>query len=212
MAYIYLITNNVNDKKYVGKTEQAIQKRFLEHCADSKKFSNRPLYRAMTKYGTDKFSISLLEETEVPEEREIFWIKELGTYHNGYNATLGGDGKKYLNYELIYSTYRKIQNITETAKIFGISVDSVSKAVKQFDVVKPASQVMQDKSGKAINMFDLKSSFEKQFLSVRDAARFVQESGLTPSVSVSGVGKHIRDCANGRRNSAYNKIWKWQIN
>ena len=40
MAYIYLITNNVNDKKYVGKTEQSIQKRFLEHCADSKNLVN----------------------------------------------------------------------------------------------------------------------------------------------------------------------------
>lgn len=29
MAYIYLITNTVNNKKYVGKTEQSIQKRFF---------------------------------------------------------------------------------------------------------------------------------------------------------------------------------------
>lgn len=209
MAYIYLITNNVNDKKYVGKTEQSIQKRFLEHCADSKKFSKRPLYRAMSKYGIDKFSISLLEETQYPEEREIFWIKEFDSYHNGYNATLGGDGKKYLDYKSIYDTYMRIQNVTETVKVLCISVDSVSKAVKQFGEVKPAIQVAKDIQGKTIHMYNLSGNLECVFSSVREAACFVQEAGLTPSTSVSGVGKHIRDCANGLRKSAYTKTWKW---
>ena len=210
MAYVYLITNNVNNKKYVGKTEQSIQKRFLEHCADSKKFSKRPLYRAMSKYGIDKFSISLLEETRCPEEREIFWIKELDSYHNGYNATLGGDGKKYLDYQSIYDTYVKLQNVTETAKVFNISVDSVSKAVKQFGEVKSAVLVAKDSQGKNICMFDANGNLEQIFPSVREAACFVQTANLTPSVSVSGVAKHIRDCANGVRKSAYTKAWKWQ--
>jgi len=42
-----------------------------------------------------------LEEC-LPEEssdREVYWIEKLDTYHNGYNATYGGDGKNYINYE-----------------------------------------------------------------------------------------------------------------
>ena len=210
MAYIYLITNNINNKKYVGKTEQSIQKRFLEHCTDSKKFSKRPLYRAMTKYGVENFSISLLEETQYPEEREIFWIKELDSYHSGYNATLGGDGKKYLDYRSIYDIYVKLQNVTETAKVFKVSVDSVSKAVKQFGKVKSTVQIAKDTLGKNICMFDLSGCLEQTFASVREAACFVQASNLTPSTSVTGVAKHIRDCANGARKSAYTKAWKWQ--
>lgn len=74
MAYIYLIANDVNEKCYVGKTEKSLSRRFQEHCAESKRErnKNRPLYRAMNKYGVEHFSISLLEETNQPEEREIF--------------------------------------------------------------------------------------------------------------------------------------------
>ena len=52
----------------------------------------------MNKYGIEHFHIELIEETDNPEEREIYWIEKLGSFKNGYNATLGGDGKKYLDY------------------------------------------------------------------------------------------------------------------
>ena len=34
MAYIYLITNKINGKQYVGKTENTIDERWREHCND----------------------------------------------------------------------------------------------------------------------------------------------------------------------------------
>ena len=37
MAYIYKIINNINQKIYIGKTSSTIEKRFKEHCNDSKK-------------------------------------------------------------------------------------------------------------------------------------------------------------------------------
>ena len=59
MAYIYKITNTINGKMYIGKTELTIEKRFQQHCKDSQrdKMSNRPLYKAMRKYGVEFFSI-----------------------------------------------------------------------------------------------------------------------------------------------------------
>lgn len=35
MGYIYKITNNINGKMYVGKTERSINKRFSEHIYQS---------------------------------------------------------------------------------------------------------------------------------------------------------------------------------
>lgn len=35
MSYIYKITNKINKKLYIGKTEFSIEKRFKEHCADA---------------------------------------------------------------------------------------------------------------------------------------------------------------------------------
>lgn len=56
----------------------------------------------MKKYGPEHFHFEVIEETENTSEREIYWINKLRTYVgfsdcNGYNATLGGEGKKYLN-------------------------------------------------------------------------------------------------------------------
>lgn len=64
MAYIYKITNDINNKVYIGKTLLSIEKRFKEHCKDYKREGKekRPLYRAMNKYGIEHFSIEEIEE------------------------------------------------------------------------------------------------------------------------------------------------------
>ena len=67
MAYIYKITNDINQKIYIGKTEFSIEKRFKEHCCDAfrKKNEKRLLYAAMRKYGIEHFYIELIEESEI---------------------------------------------------------------------------------------------------------------------------------------------------
>lgn len=136
MAYIYQIQNDVNGKLYVGKTEFSIEKRFKEYCNDA--FNNRnekrPLYSAMRKYGIEHFHISLIEETDNPEEREKYWIEYLETFKSGYNATMGGDGAKYIDYESVVNTYNKVQNQAETARILNISVNSVQSILKYYNI------------------------------------------------------------------------------
>lgn len=139
MAFIYVITNNVNGKQYVGKTNGTIEKRFKEHIKDSKKrrCEKRPLYSAMNKYGIEHFSIAILEECSAEEsaDREIYWIDKLCTYgHNGYNATKGGDSKKYYNYREIVDKYKELRNEHKTALFFGCSDDTVRIACKQYNI------------------------------------------------------------------------------
>ena len=56
-GFIYKITNKVNNKIYIGKTMTSIEKRFQEHIRESRKerAENRPLYRAIRKYGKREF-------------------------------------------------------------------------------------------------------------------------------------------------------------
>lgn len=88
---IYLITNSVNNKKYVGITANEIEERLNQHIRESRTDSRRALCRAIRKYGEDKFNIELIEETD-DILRENYWINEYNTRKTGYNLTDGGEG------------------------------------------------------------------------------------------------------------------------
>lgn len=96
MGYIYKITNNINNKIYIGQTIRSLEKRWKEHIFKSKSGThmNLPLARAIRKYGAENFTISLVEEVADEElnDKEKYYINYYDSYHTGYNATLGGDG------------------------------------------------------------------------------------------------------------------------
>jgi hypothetical protein len=95
MAFIYKITNNLNQKFYIGFTSQKNPKhRFNQHLstARSQKKNNQPIIRAIRKYGEENFYFEILlegEEKFLLHAEEPKLIKEL---RPEYNATLGGEG------------------------------------------------------------------------------------------------------------------------
>ena len=138
MAYIYKIINDINKKIYVGKTNLSIEERWRQHKKDSFKVETqkRPLYRAIKKYGIECFHIELIEEctNNVVNEREKYWIEQYGSFKNGYNATVGGDGKPYLDYELIYLTYKQTKNIAETSRLCQADAKHISKILESYGI------------------------------------------------------------------------------
>ena len=209
MAYIYKIINDINDKIYIGKTEFSIEKRFQEHCKDSKKRNKekRPLYNAMNKYGIEHFHVELVEETDKPEEREIYWIKQFNSYHNGYNATLGGDGKTYLDRQLLIDTYLQNHNLTLTAKILKVDVGYLSKILKENNIeVKSSQEINKEKSGKKVEQYNLKGEYIQTFSSIKDATKAVK-----PNSNYESTHGHISQVCNGKRKTAYGYIWKFAL-
>jgi group I intron endonuclease len=94
MFEVYCLTSP-SGKRYVGFTSAGADQRWAAHVRDAKSDSDFPLHRAIRKYGPESFTRTLLERmtTEAGAKRaEQLWIKELGTFVGGYNATLGGDG------------------------------------------------------------------------------------------------------------------------
>ena len=197
MAYIYKIINDINNKIYIGKTYRTIEKRFQEHCREYKtrRSETRPLYRAMNKYGIEHFHIELIEETSNPEEREEYWIEYYGSFKNGYNATKGGDGKPYIDYELVIKTYKNLLNVTKTAQILNIDTKTVSKILQNNNIEIYHNNEMLRKS---VAKIDKKTGeILKVYSSIAEAEK---ENGNT---------RHIADVCRGNRKSCKGFFWKY---
>lgn len=212
MAYIYLITNKINGKQYVGKTENTIDKRWKEHCNDylRERCEKRPLYDAMKKYGIDNFEVKELEYLkkggELLSQREEYWIKQLNTYHNGYNATKGGDGSILYDHNKIIELYNKVKTITEVCKIIGCEHSTVSKLLNlhNINVEERKAKVCPKK----VEQYSLNNELLNTFNSAYQAGKYLKELIDTPS-DFRKIGRNICRCASGERKTAYGFIWKY---
>ena len=93
MAIVYLITNTVNGKQYVGFTKRTRERRLVEHMFASGKGSPWPLHAAIRKYGPAAFTIRTLGSGNIADmlELERTKIAELITLApDGYNLNDGG--------------------------------------------------------------------------------------------------------------------------
>ena len=211
MAYIYQITNDINGKIYIGKTERSVEERWQEHqrSRDKESCKNRPLYRAMNKYGIEHFHIETLEETNNPEERETYWIEQKQSFKYGYNATMGGDGKKYIDYDLVIATYSKLQNLNKTAQTLNICTDTVHNILVTNKIqIKSSQEILKEMASVPVHMYNLQNEYIRTFTSSHEAARYMIENNLT-GCKHSTIRQHISEVCKGRRKTAAKFIWKY---
>ena len=93
---IYMHTNIITGKQYIGLTSKGIEKRWKSHIAFAKKHNKYYFHRAINKYGIDSWKHEILEDNikniEDANMLEKFYINKYDTFNNGYNSTIGGDG------------------------------------------------------------------------------------------------------------------------
>ena len=138
---IYLITNHINGKIYIGKTVRTATTRFRIHRNGSAKGRNK-LSCAMRKYGIENFSIQTIfeilnyekltkkEVTDILNWAEIALIAEYRSYEDpdiGYNMTPGGDGGRNEASMIASSKKRKCKTYDE---IYGpeLAADIIARA------------------------------------------------------------------------------------
>lgn len=131
-GYIYIIKNTINNKVYIGQTTQTINIRFTNHKMASRTGEDTKFYRAMRKYGEDKFYPELLEKVEVKElnNREKYWIKYYDSYYNGYNSTLGGDQPYRIDHEKVKELWDDGLCINQIADVMGHDRSAISILLK----------------------------------------------------------------------------------
>ena len=139
MVGIYKIQNLLNNKVYVGQSND-ILRRWRDHKTNAFNLNdhnyNTHLYRSIRKYGLQNFSFEVLEECSTSEldTKEIYWISHYNSFFEGYNLTMGGDGSgsevnkaRIINIihelETTYKSHRQIaeENEISTEMVQGIN-------------------------------------------------------------------------------------------
>ena len=95
---VYLATNTINGKKYVGITIQPIKVRWRQHFLNRTREGNTRLHLAICKYGIDSFNIQHIacakNLSDLIEIEKVLIVQENSFYvdGHGYNMTRGGEG------------------------------------------------------------------------------------------------------------------------
>ena len=113
---IYVFTNKVNGKIYVGQTQRTFAIRTKQHLSRQDTYFDR----ALAKYGLDNFSYEIIDRGDTLEElneKERYWITEYDClWPKGYNLTIGGEG--VVGYKHTDEQKRKMSEIKK-GKVFG---------------------------------------------------------------------------------------------
>lgn len=121
--YIYLITNKINSKQYVGFHSTT-------NINDNYMGSGMAINNAYKKYGVENFTKEILEYCDEYNwaDREKFWIKNLNTLTNGYNLTQGGEG--VLGLKHTKSTKEKMSKSKKGSKLSREHKSKISQSMK----------------------------------------------------------------------------------
>lgn len=197
MIGIYKITNKLNNKCYIGQSID-IERRWKEHIASIKSKKQNQIYLAFRKYGLTNFSFEIIElcEEQDLDEKEMYWIKYYDSYNNGYNMTIGGEGKR-LDYDYITSQYKIYKTMQDTALHSNCSIQTVSNALKAYNITPNYN----GSTGIGHQIKQIDPQTLKVIKIYNSISQAMQEVGAKNNAAISKV-------ISGQMDTAYGYIWK----
>lgn len=125
MVGIYKITNKLNNKVYIGQSNN-LERRRREHF-DWNLSKRQYIDEIISDIGAENFDYEVIEYCSITEldEKEKYWISFYNSFYEGYNKTKGGAGDFYGNPKLtieevkyIRRAYANKENRAEVYKLF----------------------------------------------------------------------------------------------
>lgn len=180
LGTIYLITDKLNGKQYVGQTARDMWTRFDEHC--NEKRPGGMLHKAIQEKGHNNFELKELERVPLSklDEREKYWITFYDTYANGYNCTPGGQECRFSQHPCI----KVVEN--------GFIIDSAAELARIMNEINGwSSNFITKQIRNAINNqtdfleYHFEDTYERQLTSIDEVENWVK------TLEIRFVGKHI---------------------
>lgn len=218
MTGIYKVTNQINNKIYIGKSKD-IQRRWRQHHTEP--FNKNCdaysviFYKAIRKYGIEHFSFEVIEECseEQLNEREKYWIAFYNSYFNnenssGYNMTRGGENTVFeLKYDIDYISQLWSEGATHTeitAKT-GCPKATLTNYLNALEIPVEERRYRSNLyKAKPVYQFSYDNQLLQCYTSVSEAVRALQKNN--PKVHTSGICY----ACNGKLTSAYGYRWSYE--
>ena len=154
MGVIYLRTNKINGKKYVGQATNLKVRQRDWNCL-TQPYAGTAINAARAKYGLDAFDFEILKECDDDELDywEKYYIKELNTKAPyGYNLTDGGEGMT--GYTHSEETRKKISKAKKGKKQSEVTKKKRSEALKGIKSSEETKKKMSEaQKGEKNNMY-----------------------------------------------------------
>lgn len=194
---VYIHTCKVNNKVYVGITQQSLERRWQKGYGY---INNKYFWRAIQKYGWQEgFNHIIFAENLTQEKAEYMEVMLITLYNStnpkyGYNISIGG-GFSHLGVKHSEDTKKRI-SINRTGKmtkenhpLYGMHPSD--ETIKKMSKAKNKPVVQLDKENNFINEFP---------------SRLI-------AFEVTGIdNSHIGDCCNGKRKTAGGYYWMTKEN
>lgn len=200
MGYIYKITNKINNKVYIGKTEEDPAIRWQQHIYNMSLGIKYHLYNAMRKYGLENFTFEILESNlsgDLLSNKEIEYIKIYDSLKNGYNMTIGGEGVTKYIHEDIKNKYLELNDIKQTASFFKCSETTIRRVLKEFNLYTNFNN--QDFAKPVYQYHLTENKILNQYNSLGEAAKALNKNNISA----------IKQACEHKISQAYGYRWKY---
>ena len=232
---IYMYTNKVNGKHYVGQAKDFLERK-RTHIKSSYNKKNKdynvPFHRAIRKYGIENFDAIILKENLTKDEMnywEDYYIELFDLYANhekGYNVAKGGIGGNLYKGKTEEEMKKIRRKMSESQKRKPKSEEHKQKISEAMKGKKNSEETKQKKSeankGKNNPMYGKHISEEqKQKISEANSIKIAQYDKETNElIKIWGSATDIKRelginrssiclCCKGKRKSAGGYIWKY---
>lgn len=214
IGYIYCITNIKNNKKYIGKTVETIEKRYKRHLYEALTLkTDYYLYRAIRKYGKNNFIVEKIDEIRDTDfnrlKENIFtletnYILKYDTYKNGYNEVVNGKGNGSICDKTVYKyniedgrLIEEYASSTIASIDVGVNVSCISSACSMEQKtaggflwsyglydIHPLAGFKKEYDTTAVDQYTLKGEYIRTYGSITIAEK------MTGIKNISGVCRH----------------------